>query len=66
MPSSGLRESLDVLDARVADGVVVGFGTRVDAETLPALKKLRARRRGEFSCPVRQLGYDTERPEVEF
>jgi hypothetical protein len=66
MPASGLRESLDVLDSRVADGVVVGFGTRVDAETLPALKKLWARRRGEFNCSLRQIRHDSERAALEF
>jgi hypothetical protein len=66
MPSSGLRESLDVLDARVPDGVVVGFGTRVDADVLPALTKLWTRRRGEFSCSLRQMRRDRERPDVEF
>jgi len=62
--SSGLRESLDVLESLIADGESAGFGTRYDAEILAALRELQSRRRGEFLCPrCRMAG---EQPEFEF
>jgi ribosomal protein L37AE/L43A len=64
--SSGLRESLDVLDSMIADGESAGFGTRYDAEILAALKELQARRRGEYLCPRCRMREEGEQPEVAF
>jgi hypothetical protein len=64
--SSGLRESMDVLDALVADGEAAGFGTRYDAEILTALKELQARRRGEFICSRCRMRQEGDQTEVEF
>lgn len=64
--TSGLRESLDVLDSLIADGESAGFGTRFDAEILAALKELQARRRGEFVCSRCRMREEGEQPEIEF
>jgi hypothetical protein len=65
MPSS-LRESVDVLDAMIADGEAAGFGTRYDAELLAALKELQAQRRGEFICSRCRMRQEGDQTEVEF
>jgi ribosomal protein L37AE/L43A len=62
----GLRDSLDVLESLIADGVSAGYGTRYDAEILAALKELQARRRGEYVCPRCRMPERGEQPEVEF
>lgn len=64
--TSGLRESLDILDSLIADGESAGFGTRYDAEILAALKELQVRRRGEFICPRCRMREEGEQPELEF
>jgi hypothetical protein len=64
--SSGLRESVDILDSMLPDGESAGYGTRYDAEILPALRELQAQRRGEFVCARSRMRPDPERPEVEF
>ena len=64
--TSGLRDSLDVLDSLIADGESAGYGTRYDAEILAALKELHARRRGEYVCPRCRMQERGEQPEVEF
>lgn len=64
--SSGLRESLDVLDSMIADGESAGFGTRFDAELLAALKELQARRKGEYVCARCRLREEGGQPDVEF
>ena len=65
MPA-GLRESVDTLDAMIADGEATGFGTRYDTEILAALKELRAHRRGEFVCSRCGVHQEGEQTEVEF
>ncbi|HUK01232.1 MAG TPA: hypothetical protein VLW26_03040 [Steroidobacteraceae bacterium] len=65
MPS-GLRETLDVLDALIADGEAAGLGTRYDAEIVAALKELQAYRRGEFLCSRCRTQLHVEQPDVEF
>lgn len=64
--TSGLRESVDILDALIADGESSGFGTRYDAEILAALKELQARRRGEYVCARGRVHEEGEQPDVEF
>jgi len=64
--SSGLRESLDILDSTLADGESAGFGTRYDAQIVAALRELQAQRRGEFVCARSRMRADGEQPEVEF
>jgi len=64
--TSGLRESLDILDSLIADGESAGFGTHLDAEILAALKELQARRRGEFVCSRCRMREQGEQPQTEF
>jgi len=63
--SSGLRETVDVLDALIADGEAEGFGTRYDTEILAALRELRAIRKSEYLCP-KCRAREAEGPPVEF
>ena len=64
--ATGLRESLDILESMIADGESAGFGTRYDAEIFVALKKLQARRRGEFVCSRCRMRDQGDQPELEF
>ncbi len=64
--SSGLKETVDVLDALIADGQSEGFGTHYDTEILAALRELKALRKGEFVCS-RCLRHEVDaEPPVEF
>ncbi len=64
--SSGLTETVDVLDALIADGEAEGFGTRYDTEILASLRELRALRKGEFVCSRCRIREAGEEPPVEF
>jgi hypothetical protein len=64
--SSGLKETVDVLDALIADGEAEGFGTRYDTEILSALKELRAIRNGEFLCSRCRTHEAEDMPPAEF
>jgi hypothetical protein len=64
--SSDLKETVEVLDALIADGEAPGFGTRYDTEILVALRELRALRRSEFLCSRCRMHEAEDVPVAEF